>query len=97
VSFQFEAGKKVLSAGQYRISEENDGQAIKIESVASGSTYFVPVMTRIAPRNEKAALVVFDKVGAGYTLSEVWMPGMDGYMVNSTTEKHSHEIVKGER
>ena len=39
------------------------------------------------------AHLVFDKVGEAYTLSEIWFPGTDGYMLNILKEQHEHRVV----
>lgn len=38
--------------------------------------------------------IVFDKIGERYFLSEVWLPGADGYLLHATNEKHTHQHVK---
>jgi hypothetical protein len=57
------------------------------------------VLTRIAEPDPPAseAKVVFDKVGDVYYLSEVWMPGSDGFLLMATKEKHTHVKVKAIR
>jgi hypothetical protein len=37
--------------------------------------------------------IVFDKVGEVYTLSEVWIPGTDGWLLFSTKGKHEHKTI----
>jgi beta-xylosidase len=54
------------------------------------------IQTRIAAgihTSAQDAHIVFDKVGNSYLLSEIWAPGIDGYMLNVTKEKHEHMIV----
>jgi hypothetical protein len=36
---------------------------------------------------------VFDRVGDERFLSEVWLPGEDGYLVRGTAAQHQHDIV----
>jgi hypothetical protein len=57
----------------------------------------IPVVTRLARRNgssdDNGPTLVFDRVGKTHALSEVWLPGQDGYLVKGTPEKHEHDIV----
>jgi hypothetical protein len=39
------------------------------------------------------ASFVFDKVGEQRTLTEVWLPDQDGYLVDSTTAEHEHDVL----
>ena len=45
------------------------------------------------PAANLATLIVFDKVGDVFTLSEIWVPGLDGFMLHMTKEAHEHRIV----
>jgi hypothetical protein len=54
------------------------------------------VITRLGATEPPAAeaRLVFDKVGAVSYLSELWMPGSDGYLVHAAKGKHTHVSVK---
>ena len=53
----------------------------------------MPVTSRLSDRGNEA-LVVFDKEGELYYLSEIFMPGIDGFQVKGATGKHTHVKVK---
>ncbi len=99
VPFQFKVGSRTLPAGQYRVSEADTGpDMLKIENVNVPSIQAVePVLTRISTQNPLTAGAVFDKLSASYILSEIWIPGSDGYLIRATAGKHEHVTVKSER
>ncbi len=39
------------------------------------------------------AHLVFDKVGDTYLLSELWIPGEDGYLLQITKGAHEHIVL----
>jgi hypothetical protein len=39
--------------------------------------------------------IVFDKLGGKFLLSEVWLPGQDGYLLLTTKEQHDHAVLGG--
>jgi hypothetical protein len=63
---------------------------------AKGTQVEAAVITRLA-KPEVALVepkVIFDKVGDKYTLSEVWLPGRDGFLLTGTKAPHTHHAVK---
>jgi hypothetical protein len=36
---------------------------------------------------------VLDVVGDTDSLSEIWIPGDDGYLMPATKEKHGHKVI----
>ncbi len=82
IPFAFTVGGKVLPAGVYQITERSS-DVLELQSVNVPSRHvFVPVLDRIdangAPRT---ARVVFDKHGSKRELTEVWIDGEDGYVL----------------
>ncbi len=95
VPFQFTAEGKVYPAGEYTFTPDELGQSISLTGPANVSGYAM-VITRLAGEmhtTPEDAHVVFDKVGDSYFLSEIWITGEDGYLLNSTKEKHTHRII----
>lgn len=93
VPFQFTIENKTIPPGEYRISQ--DDEVIKIEAVGRSSVALIaPILTRLAKQPNHVASAVFDKSGDEYVLSELWIPGLDGYVLRTTTAKHQHEIVR---
>jgi len=100
VEFQFEVGDKTLPSGTYRVSQPVAGMGgVTIRAVEGDAKVTVPVITRLARTNNAArdsqTIMVFDKVGDKSYLSEVWIPGQDGFLVRGTTEEHKHAVVTG--
>jgi hypothetical protein len=95
IPFAFAAAGKTLPAGQYNFIPDNNDQAIKVEG-PKGAGVIVVVFTRLAGgmhTTPQDAHIVFDKVGEKYFLSEIWIPGVDGFLLYSTKEKHEHRIL----
>jgi hypothetical protein len=82
VPFSFVANGRTFPAGQY----PKDG------------TVVLPVETRIAERKALAEPeIVFDKLNGQLFVSELLVPGDDGYLLLVTKAKHTHESLKGGR
>ncbi len=61
-----------------------------------GTGMFLTTITRLAAPEVSLvdAHLVFDKVGDTYYLSEVWMPGEDGFLLYAAKGKHTHTLIK---
>jgi hypothetical protein len=96
VTFPFIVGETTLPAGQYTV--ERDGlDVIHIHTMdrTSKPMAIVMVQTRLARFSQaERGAIVFDHIGDKYVLSEVWLPGEDGYLVSRTSATHTHEVVK---
>jgi hypothetical protein len=95
IAFQFTAGGKMLPAGQYQFIRDANDKTFRIAG-PKGASALVPIMTRLGAAihtSPQDSHIVFDKVGESYTLSEIWIPGQDGYMLNMMKEKHEHRTV----
>ena len=106
VPFAIRAAGKNLAAGEYTVSKTADGGLV-LRQEATGKETPVAVVERIAaPAPPPAApQLVFDEVGdfapsyteyvTVYVLSEVWLPGQDGYRVHVTKGAHKTKAVTG--
>jgi hypothetical protein len=95
VPFAFTVAGKVLPAGDYKFSQSPGAAAITVRSADGKESAIALILTRMAAGIHTTAQdshVVFDKVGNSYFLSEIWVPGMDGYVLNVTKEMHEHAI-----
>jgi len=95
VPFQFTAGKTVLPAGDYEFIPDPTMGLVRV-STPKGSAVVVQVVTRLAAGIHTTAAdahAVFDKVGNTYTLSEIWLPDEDGFLLHVTKGAHEHHIV----
>ncbi len=98
IPFAFMVGKATLPAGEYDFVADSTPEVVmRIMNVDKKSeAVFEPVITRLAAgmhTTPKDSHIVFDKVGDVYTLSEIWVPGEDGYLLHATKGKHEHHIV----
>jgi hypothetical protein len=95
IPFAFAAAGKTLPAGQYDFVRDTSDEVIKVAGPVKGPTVQAMVITRLAGgmhTTPQDAHIVFDKVGEKYFLSEVWIPGVDGFLLHTTKEKHEHRI-----
>ena len=83
-----------MLAGKYDI--EQRARNLLIFRSTKGPAAEAPVVTRLAqpavPLVEPK--IIFDKVGDKYIVSEVWLPGRDGFLLAGTKEPHTHHAVK---
>jgi hypothetical protein len=95
VPFEFTAGGRSLPSGQYEFSPSVDNNKIRIVG-AAGNEVLALVITRLSKEMHTTpadAHVVFDVEGGKHYLSEIWILGMDGFLLSSPSAKHTHEIL----
>jgi hypothetical protein len=99
IGFQFVAAGKTMPPGNYILTANSDATAFTLASAGKGPGVIVAPMTRLAASEPPSSdtRFVFDKVGNTYFLSEVWLPGEDGYLFYAAKEKHTHATVKGQK
>ena len=97
IQFKFMAGKKLMPAGKYEFVKENITDNFLLLRGETTSTR-LRVVERLAETNaaeKHGARVVFNKVGDSKMISEFWPANNeDGYLLATTKELHSHEIVQ---
>ncbi len=95
IPFEFTAGASKLPAGQYEVSQDSTSAVLTLRKVDSGESTLTPYVTRLARRvGDPSTVLVFDKVGDQYTLSEIHVTGIDGYYVGGAKGEHTHAPVK---
>jgi hypothetical protein len=95
---KFEVNGQVFEAGHYTLRFRNDMLEVVPQKGAESD---VPILSRMAGPggNPSEPRIVFDKADGMLYLSELWLPGQDGFLFRYTVEKHTHVIVnlkKGE-
>jgi hypothetical protein len=107
VPFPITAGGKKLAAGEYAVLKGPDGGLV-LRQGSTGKEIPLTVLERIAKPVPPVAgaRLVFDEVGdfaPSYTeyitvfvLSEIWLPGEDGYRIHLTKGAHKTKEVPGE-
>jgi|WetSurMetagenome_2_1015567.scaffolds.fasta_scaffold07542_7 hypothetical protein len=97
IPHEFTVNGKVLPAGKYDFAYDSSQMRLTIkDSVEGSSGVALTVLTRLAGAihtTPQDSHVVFDKIGNKYLLSELWIPGLDGFELLSTKERHEHEII----
>ncbi len=94
IDFPFMVGNKTLPAGPYEFVRDADAQSFAVRG--GGNTAVIGIITRFARElhtTPQDAHVVFDVVGGTHMLSEIVIPGEDGYMLLATKEKHEHKVM----
>jgi hypothetical protein len=100
VAFAFHVGDESYPAGSYRVTRRGSdamNPVLVIRADKGGDNSSVSVVTRLARQEHTdhatSGNLVFDRVGDERFLSEVWLPGEDGYLVRGTAAQHQHDIV----
>ena len=92
IPFEFYAGAKVMPAGKYEIAKSDAGPVTL--SGPKNSRVVMSVLTYLGRHDFDAEPeLVFDKVDGAMHLSEVWLPGQDGYLLLGTKEQHDHTVL----
>ncbi|HSA95043.1 MAG TPA: hypothetical protein VLJ16_03270 [Acidobacteriota bacterium] len=105
VPFSIKAAGKNLAAGDYAVTKTPEGGFV-LKQVSTGKEIALAVLERIRPEAPAAEpKLVFDEVGdfapsyteymTVYVLSEIWLPGEDGYRVHLTKGAHKTKAVTG--
>jgi hypothetical protein len=102
IPFQFTVGTKVFPAGEYSFTPNvlpgARNQSVRSFKIKGPGNVIgtAEVKTRLAAQIHKTANevhIAFDKTEGQYILSEIWIPGQDGYLLNISNEEETHEIV----
>ncbi len=93
VDFSFRAAGTVFPAGKYLVTFQTQGD-LTIQNTATGKTVICPYVTRLASRDDNKGMLVFDKAGDQYYLSEIYEVGIDGFALKGAEGKHTHTKVR---
>jgi hypothetical protein len=97
IPFAFTAAGTELPAGTYRLTTDTSNPHLfMIRNISGGASATVPVITRLSASDSPKPQVVFDKVGEKRILSEIYIPGVDGYQIAGTKNEHTHQKVTGD-
>ena len=94
VPFSFDAGGRTHPAGHYELQIDADKETAFLTS-PKGVREALLVITRLAAPENPASKgrLVFDLVGKTHTLSEMWVPGEDGFLLYATKGTHTHRTT----
>ncbi len=94
IPFQFIVEGKALPPGEYNfIRNEGSFQVVSVKKGPSAVALVITTLGGGIHTTPQDAHIVFDKVGDSYFLSEIWIPQMDGFLLNATKEKHEHRTI----
>ncbi len=94
IPFQFVVEGKTLPEGEYNfIRNEGSFQVVSVKKGPSAVALVITMLGGEIHTTPQDAHIVFDKVGDSYFLSEIWIPQMDGFLLNATKEKHEHRTI----
>jgi hypothetical protein len=100
VAFAFQLGDKVYPAGSYQVLRRYPITTNLVIIDEKGEETPLPVIALLAEHehatHKTSGNLVFNRVGDERFLSEVWLPGEDGYLIYGSAQPHQHEIVKTE-
>lgn len=97
IEFSFYAAGKLLPAGTYEYKATEAQDVMQVTNTSTRATIMVPILTSISKKLPADAEVVFDKMGNDYYLTEVFAPGLDGFLVKGASGKHTHVSVKAKK
>jgi hypothetical protein len=97
IPFSFVVKDKEMPAGRYEIRPDgSDENQLVIKNAKGSGTMLVTVVERLADTGAKEPKVVFDKMADGKSyVSEVHIPGMDGFLVGIAKGRETHVMVSG--
>ena len=95
IPFPFTVEGKVLAAGEYTFARNDMGSEFTVTG-AGKDFALAPIVTRIngvMDKPQQHAHLVFDVVGDTHFLSEIWIPGEDGYLMVVNKGEHTHKVI----
>jgi hypothetical protein len=96
IGFAFVAGGKSMPAGKYQIDVKSVDGPVVLRGGAKSVEAILPMMTKLGRHDDdREPELVFDRIGTTLHLSEVWLPGEDGFLLLGTKEKHDHVVLGG--
>jgi hypothetical protein len=96
VPFDFAAAGKDHPAGVYRVTvTKNAGGHAELVLMGKEGETRLPVMERLAAvgGTVTSTKFVFDKTNGKHTLSEVWLPSYDGFLVGTDGGDETHVVL----
>ncbi len=96
LDFAFIVAGKTLPAGEYEFRKDDASQTFRIQGMGRTGDV-VNIITELSGEvrmNPAFGGLVFDIVGDKYYLAEIWIPGLDGYLVQATKGHHTHKVVQ---
>ena len=98
IPYAFLVNGKEMPAGGYDLKVQRNSAAVLIlVSLQTKERIYVQSLTRLADMGGAEPRIVFDKVENTYYLSEVHIPGIDGFHMQGAPGEHFHARLTGTR
>ncbi len=101
IPFSFTVHDRELPGGQYEIGPAGNHLVHVVVvgdwTAKAGGEWVSPVVERLADTGASSPYIVFDNVEGKHILSEVHLPGMDGFLLNVAGGRETHTVVHGTR
>ncbi len=96
IPFKFEVLGKTLPAGNYEFKlTGTELNTVMITNTKTDPSIMAPILAPNGLQPPANAKVVFEKVGKISYLSEVVIPGLDGYLISAPAAEHRRTTVRG--
>jgi hypothetical protein len=93
IPFEFAVSGKVLPDGAYVVARETSSALLTIRSLDSGNAVLALARYERSNAPRKEAILVFDRIGDHYFLTQVWEPGSDAG-VQIPRSKMERDLIK---
>lgn len=98
IPYAFVVNGNEMPAGGYDLRlQRNSPVVLILSSLETKERIYVQSLTRLADMGGTEPRIVFDKVGNTYFLSEVHVPGIDGFHMQGAPGEHVHARLTGKR
>jgi hypothetical protein len=97
VPFEFKVGDRTMPAGSYDFRRSKDDTTLTIRSLDTGEESIVAFITRLSPREDRKGSLAFDETNNTHYLSEVYMPGIDGFHLQGAPGEHHHSMLEAKK
>jgi hypothetical protein len=93
IGFSFYAAGKEYKSGNYTIEVTPAGHVVFHAAKGDAVVDLTPMKSLGRDDKIQSPKLVFDIIGADRFLSEVWLPGQEGYLVGSVSGPHDREVL----
>jgi hypothetical protein len=97
IGFSFYAAGKEYKSGNYTIEVTPAGHVVFHAEKGGAVADLTPMKSLGRDEKIESPKLVFNLIGSDRFLSEVWLPGQDGYLVGSVSGPHDQEVLGGRK
>ena len=97
IGFSFFAAGKEYKSGNYTIEVTPAGHVVFHAAKGDAVVDLTPMKSLVRDDKIQAPKLVFNIIGADRFLSEVWLPGQEGYLVGSVSGPHGQEVLRARK